>query len=402
MSNVCAPTRSCHASVRSYPGRCTRANWSLALNGFQNLARAPRGARARRLSGNRACPSSYRLVMRRGISPLVWGAPFSSAIPLPSSRRRRPPPPTTRRRLWGTSPARRGGVVRGYRRAAAHRRAGTARTGPGTSSAGQPRAIGSPSPTLTPATIPAAWPPRRHWCSATTPTWCGCCGVSNPPPSVSACCSPIAADHPRLLASLPRVPIRGPDHTRSSVAHGTNGSVDMHFAVATKRQGGRLVLADGCTVHACHRCANVGEVWRGFTRNAYPAILGSPVALGIFAPARASLFVLPPLTALAPVMRRLRGRRHPNGPLARLSLVATGGQPMPCLAIGHRHGWSWRDVAPQPPGACLLLGVLVNAWYRHRLGAVTWGGRRCRRPRHSAMPAGVLTFPLTLSTPDRP
>jgi hypothetical protein len=54
-----------------------------------------------------------------------------------------------------------------------------------------------------------------------------------------------------------------------------------------------------------------------------------------------------------------------------------GGQLVLRLGIGQRHGWPWRDVALQPVGASLLLGVLINSWYRHRIGAVTWRGRRC-------------------------
>ncbi|HEY8598002.1 MAG TPA: glycosyltransferase family 2 protein [Thermomicrobiales bacterium] len=152
---------------------------------------------------------------------------------------------------------------------------------------------------------------------------------------------------------------------------------DMQFAVAAKRQGGRVVLADGCAVLDCRMYTGFAEVWRGLTRNAQPAARGSVVALALFGLAWALLFVMPPFAALALVMRQVRDRRRAEGALTRLALVATGGQLALRLAIGQRHGWPCRDVALQPLGACLLLGVLVDSWYRHRIGAVTWRSRRC-------------------------
>jgi hypothetical protein len=152
---------------------------------------------------------------------------------------------------------------------------------------------------------------------------------------------------------------------------------DLRFALATKRAGGRLVLADGAAVLTCRMYANFGEAWRGLARNALPAALDSGPFLAAFVLAWAILFVLPPIVLIERVVRRLAGRRDHHEPSARLALAATVGQLALRLIVGRRHGWPLWDVALQPVSAALLPVVLLDSWRRHRSGAVIWRGRRC-------------------------
>jgi chlorobactene glucosyltransferase len=151
---------------------------------------------------------------------------------------------------------------------------------------------------------------------------------------------------------------------------------DMRFAVATKRRGGQLVLADGTTVVACRMYRSFVDAWLGMARNALPAALGSPAIYWSFVAAWAALFVLPPATVIALAARRLTGRPPASPSMLRLALGATAGQLALRLAVGRHHRWSLRDVALQPLGAMLTLGVLIDSWCRHRTSAVTWRGRR--------------------------
>jgi chlorobactene glucosyltransferase len=153
-------------------------------------------------------------------------------------------------------------------------------------------------------------------------------------------------------------------------------SEDMQFAVATKRRGGRLVLADGAAVLSCRMYRGFADAWRGMTRNALPAALGSPVIFWAFALAWAAIFALPPATVLGLFVRQLVGQTTMPTPLARLALAATGGQLALRLAIGQRHRWPLGELALQPLSAFLTLAMLADSYRRHRTGAVTWRGRR--------------------------
>jgi len=153
-------------------------------------------------------------------------------------------------------------------------------------------------------------------------------------------------------------------------------SEDMQLAIATKRRGGQLVLADGTAVVACRMYPGLADAWGGMARNALPGALGSGAVYWPFVLAWAALFALPPATVIALAARRLANRRPAPSPLARLALGATGGQLALRLAVGHRQRWPMGDVALQPLGAVLMLGVLVDSWRRHRTGAITWRGRR--------------------------
>jgi len=153
-------------------------------------------------------------------------------------------------------------------------------------------------------------------------------------------------------------------------------SEDMQFAIATKRRGGQLVLADGTAVVACRMYPGFADAWGGMARNALPGALGSGAVYWPFVLAWAALFALPPATVIALAVRRLASRRPTPPPLARLALGATGGQLALRLAVGRRHRWPMRDAALQPLGAMLVFGVLIDSWRRHRTGAITWRGRR--------------------------
>ena len=154
---------------------------------------------------------------------------------------------------------------------------------------------------------------------------------------------------------------------------------DMRFAAETKRRGGGLVLADGGAVLDCRMYGGFADAWRGCSRNAFPAALESVPVFGLFTAAWALLFVLPPLAlaglGAAALGRGLR-RSRADAPL-RLALAATGGQLVVRFLVGRRYGRPTWEVALQPIGSVLVLGVLLNSYRLHRLGGgVGWRGRR--------------------------
>lgn len=153
---------------------------------------------------------------------------------------------------------------------------------------------------------------------------------------------------------------------------------DIQFAVATKRRGGRLVLADGGAVLTCRLYRGFADAWRGMARNAFPGALGSPRLFWPFVAAWAALFALPPLTLLGLALGRLIGFACLGGPQVRLALGATAGQIALRYLSGRRHAQPPWDAALQPISSLLTLGILLDSYRRHRTGAVTWRGRPFR------------------------
>ncbi len=151
---------------------------------------------------------------------------------------------------------------------------------------------------------------------------------------------------------------------------------DMPFAVATKRRGGRLVLADGRAVVACRMYRGFADAWRGMARNALPAALGSSAVYWAFVLTWAVLFALPPLAALGLTVARAAGRARGTERPARLALVATAGQLALRLGMARHHRRPVAEAALQPLSSLLILGVLLDSYRRHRAGTVTWRGRR--------------------------
>lgn len=128
-----------------------------------------------------------------------------------------------------------------------------------------------------------------------------------------------------------------------------------------RREGHHTDLFDGTDLVSCRMYQGVGQVWRGFTKNAYEG-LGSPVVLGVFT-------VLEGLTLAA-------------WPLAiagsRVALVAVALQLVQRGAMALRFRQSWVGVLLHPVGLACLLAIQWTSWWLHRTGQRTWRGRTAR------------------------
>jgi hypothetical protein len=139
---------------------------------------------------------------------------------------------------------------------------------------------------------------------------------------------------------------------------------DMAFCRAIKRAGRRVRFADGHALGTCRMYASAGEVWRGFSKNLYEGLGGSPFALiGVMA-LYLWAFVLP--WALVPL-----GGSAVAAP-AMLAVAANLAQRI-WLALRHRqHPLS---VALHPLAVCALLAIAGNSWVWNARGAIAWRGR---------------------------
>ena len=149
---------------------------------------------------------------------------------------------------------------------------------------------------------------------------------------------------------------------------------DMHFAVETKRRGGRLVLADGQAVLGCQMYQGFADAWAGCSRNAFSAALSSPPTFLLFTAAWACFFALPPMVLLwcgAALVNRMGGSER----LAILAAQATLGQVAIRWLVGQRDRRPAWEALTQPVSSLLFFGMLLNSYWLHRRGVITWRGR---------------------------
>lgn len=129
---------------------------------------------------------------------------------------------------------------------------------------------------------------------------------------------------------------------------------DVDLARSAKRLGLRVRLADGVGTVRTRMYRGVGEVWRGFSKNALALTGGSYAGAAVFATLLLALYVAPPITLAAGI-------------------------------IGGKVGWAWRWL----PALLIALMVVQAAVVANRM----------RGPRWQALvhPFSVLFFVLILA-----
>ena len=137
---------------------------------------------------------------------------------------------------------------------------------------------------------------------------------------------------------------------------------DSRLAQAWRARGERSLCLDGQSVVSVRMYSAVGEIWRGFQKNFYPAFRRE-TSFWAFLSLHASTFVLPVvLVLMAP------------SPVT-LAAAAAGILMRLVLAVRFRHPlWS---AFFQPVAALVMIGIALTSRARYRAGAgVEWKGRR--------------------------
>ena len=177
---------------------------------------------------------------------------------------------------------------------------------------------------------------------------------SSPNPRFLAANGQLIAFTPRAYAS-----IGGFEAVRLDVVD------DMAITRLAKRQGHRVVFADGFHMASCRMYRTPTELWEGFSKNVYEG-LGSEWALALAIGLNLGAWVLPWVGLLFAVW---------NPALLGPSLlgVACGLMTRAALAQAHRHHW-W-SIVLHPTAVLMLVAIALNSWRWHRQGQVTWAGR---------------------------
>ena len=148
---------------------------------------------------------------------------------------------------------------------------------------------------------------------------------------------------------------------------------DVAFCRHAKRCDERVVFADGAHIASCRMYRSAQDLWRGFSKNIYEGIGGTPWALLALAVVYGGAFVAP-YVALAAAIVSVPSWIAPAacGVLANVVTRAL-------LIV--RHGHPVSGVVTQPLAVLGLLAIALSSWWWTVRGELSWAGR-AYAPRH--------------------
>lgn len=146
---------------------------------------------------------------------------------------------------------------------------------------------------------------------------------------------------------------------------------DLAFGRLAVARGLKVVLRDFTDVSACRMYTSAGEVWRGFSKNVFPAVGYSVPAL---LAAEAVLFGLGVLPFLFPFL--------PDAPAHAVvsAGLAAGTQWAVRLHQAFRYGLPISSALLHPVGMALFGWIGLNSWLWFATGRAHWKGRPLKAP----------------------
>jgi glycosyltransferase involved in cell wall biosynthesis len=142
---------------------------------------------------------------------------------------------------------------------------------------------------------------------------------------------------------------------------------DVAFCRNAKERGARVVFADGSHMAECRMYGSFAELWRGFSKNIYEGIGGTPIALAVTVALYAGVFVVPYLALVAAAVAA------PSLLVAALLGVAFNVFTRALLLLSHRH--PIEGLLLHPVSVVALLALAANSFRWSRRGALRWAGR---------------------------
>ncbi len=143
---------------------------------------------------------------------------------------------------------------------------------------------------------------------------------------------------------------------------------------AFRSAGFRTDLFDGTDLVECRMYRGLGQVWRGFAKNAYEG-LGSPALLLFVTVLHGCAVLLPWVTLLAWLAGAVVAPWVPW--VAALTIVAGFAQR---LVLARRFVHSWASVALHPVGIAMLTAIQWHSLWLHLTGRRAWKGRTAGVP----------------------
>jgi len=153
---------------------------------------------------------------------------------------------------------------------------------------------------------------------------------------------------------------------------------DRDLARVVKKQGYKLHFVDGRGLVSVHMYHSLGEIWRGWRKNAY---LGNRGGIGFFALQLIGLPMITILPFLLPLLARLTRTRHKGGIGQTEALAATALELTPLLAyriwLNKQLRVPWYYSLLHPLAGVIFEGILAQSSWRVLTGSgVDWRGRQ--------------------------
>jgi chlorobactene glucosyltransferase len=142
---------------------------------------------------------------------------------------------------------------------------------------------------------------------------------------------------------------------------------DMALCRRLKEQGLALCFSDGGAIASCLMYRSASALWRGFSKNLYPGIGGTPLALALVLLLHFACFVLPYLALL------LAFSLWPS--LLPAAGLAVGLNLLMRLAMALRFRHAPESILTHPIAVLGLMAIALNSWSWSRRGAIQWAGR---------------------------
>jgi hypothetical protein len=143
---------------------------------------------------------------------------------------------------------------------------------------------------------------------------------------------------------------------------------DVALARAVKRAGHRSILADGGNLMTTRMYNGPGEVWRGYSKNAYAFFGYSPFFAGIGILTLLILYV-------APIPIALYSALSPQPSALIIATIQYGLGVLPRLLLAWRFRYSRWDTLLHPVAVLFQIAIIVNSMVWAHTGKGTWKGR---------------------------
>jgi chlorobactene glucosyltransferase len=153
---------------------------------------------------------------------------------------------------------------------------------------------------------------------------------------------------------------------------------DRDLAQVVKDHGYKLRFVDGSDLVSVHMYKSLGEIWRGWRKNAY---LGNRGGIGFFILQLIGLPMISIVPFLLPLLARLTRNRH-RGSIGRREVQAAAALELTSLLayrtwLNQRLGIPWRYALLHPLAGVMLEGILAQSSWRVLTGTgVDWRGRQ--------------------------
>lgn len=152
---------------------------------------------------------------------------------------------------------------------------------------------------------------------------------------------------------------------------------DRDMALAIKASGGQICLCNGRELMAVRMYQNLGEIWRGWRKNAFVGSRSAYISVPFFVLAMLAGGVLPLLQLVYALLKLSRAKNRARWQLwAGLSGLQLGLQTLTQYRIGGALAVPSRYSFTSPLAALIFSGILLDSMWRSISGrGVSWKGR---------------------------